>query len=614
MHNNTKVDLNIANSQKEQLEYYLTQYESGQDKFLVLNHEAGFGKSITTDSAIINNPARKYLLVKKYNSEKDESLERMKDSINWIYGEMCWDTVVVINSDNSYRYENEPPYIDELVNSNVLIISHEKYRLLSNSGKRDLYMQGRHTLIIDEYVEVPIVTINDAYLNQNGVLFPRNLGKKEYSALEEYIGNLLDSLHNLKDLNEGNLKLVEIPKVQKKRMLELIGELETSFRSNRKRIINHNEKIKINDQPITLMTYSKFFSEISSIVNNQCIYSSYSRSLSTFRSFDFWGLRNNIILDASGGILTEYEISSKFEIRPQDKVYDYTDTTIHIKKFKSYKSHIESRLTGKHEGKKAYFETIKNYILDNHGQNDETLIVNYKNHNKDYFDDISLDRGIYTAWHGNILGKNTWRECNKLYINSTFNLPEESYVLMYSFFSGKRITKSHLKLKKTDKGREFKTKKIEALKQNFILHNFYQTIKRINRNVDKPSDIFIVTDNAHFLKEIPKLMKNVNVRFDYEISLPKSITEYGVWQRTEKYVSIENELKRMASADPKDTQQFSKSLFCSNTGISPAKLKAELYKKTYKQLSEAHGVSFRKTFAPNCKLFHFTKSKTGRKA
>lgn len=56
--------------QRSELKKYLSECETGKNEFVVLNNEAGFGKSRITDSILINDRRRCYLLVKKYNDEK----------------------------------------------------------------------------------------------------------------------------------------------------------------------------------------------------------------------------------------------------------------------------------------------------------------------------------------------------------------------------------------------------------------------------------------------------------------------------------------------------------------------------------------------------------------
>ena len=475
MQKNQNIKMEQFRNQREELEYFLTKHETGIGKFLVVNNEAGFGKSRFSDKAIINEEGRNYLLVKKYNSEKAQSYQNMKDTLDDVWGMQNGnDTVkiLVINAENSSEYESQRQ--NELLNTKIVIISHEKYRLLSGGGALGLYKHGRHTLIIDEYIDVPIVNINATYFHETRGLFPRDCGRDQFNKVEDFLVDLLQTIHTLEDLNKGNLKLIELNNQEKKSLLILVDELESFYRSNYSFILRQTENIKLRDQSVTHMTYAKFFSEIRSIINNQCIYAPYNRVLSTFRTFDFWSLKNNIILDASGGILREYRIHPKFKLKKQEKVFDYRDTTIHINCLSSLKHNIENKFgEDEKESMKNYFEPIIRYIENNHINEDNTLIVNYKAHDVYFLDLKNNLSGINTAWHGNILGKNDWRQCNKLYINSILNLPEAVYVLIYSFYSKKKITEEFLAISNTRDGRAFQMKEIELIKQNFILHNLY---------------------------------------------------------------------------------------------------------------------------------------------
>ena len=390
-------------------------------------------------------------------------------------------------------------------------------------------------------------------------------------------------------------------------MLEKLDDLKLFFKNNSKVILSNLENIKYKDQPISYLTFYKFFSEIESFLTNQCIYSSYRKSLSTYRRFDFWTLQNNIILDASGSILTEYTLNeTKFKVEPQDSVFNYSDTIIHIKDANSYKSYIEKKFDkNRTSSTKKYLEPIKKFIKKNlKDQEDEILIVNYKDHHS-FFDEFKNIVYIHNSWHGNILGKNTWRTCNKLFINSTFNLPAQAYILIYSFYSDKPIRKTDLRIKTENNKRVFSNKKIELLKQNYILHNLYQTIKRVNRDLDKKCDIYVVTNNAHFQNKINNLLQDVNLAYDYNVELPKTIQEEKK-ETNEKYIAIANELERLSRTDRNYYKEFYKTEFCKKTGLKSAKLKQELYyNKAQRELCEKYGVNLIQTFKTGSRLIVF---------
>ena len=342
----SKYDQELYLRQRELLKYYFTEHETGSDKFIVMNNEAGFSKSRLADETIINNPKRNYLLVKKYNSEKFESLECMKktEDIFW-GGEIPREYVLVINADNSSNYESDA--MADLIKAKIVIISHEKYKLLSYSNKLGLYTNNRHTLIIDEYLDVPIISVNEDYFKHRRVLFPHHLGWKEFLDLENYFCYIIKNYKEF-TIASGSMRLLDLSKTHKSEVASMLSRLETIeqyFQSNMANILALAEESSIKKKPITYLTYIQFFTEIRSLLENQCIYISYEKSLSTVRKFKFWTLQNNIILDASGDILSEYRLNERFEIKQQKRVFDYSDTTIHFKEANSLKYTIEKRLT-----------------------------------------------------------------------------------------------------------------------------------------------------------------------------------------------------------------------------------------------------------------------------
>ncbi|MEQ8235158.1 MAG: hypothetical protein ABRQ23_00090 [Syntrophomonadaceae bacterium] len=625
------MDLNIYHQQEEELKKYLTKGNTGSEKFIVLNYETGFGKSRITDRAIVANIFRKYLLVKRYNSEKDESLKTMKEVLEIEWEESPFkgcdavseeERIVVINTDNSYEYEKSPEGRIRLIEAQIVIISHEKYRLLSDSHLLRLYTSGRDTLIIDENIEVPIFSISSQYFDDYKILFNYDLGGSEFHSIHEKFRELMTILRCSKEAedanNEGNMSLIEMKNYERQFGInDELRKLEGIFKNHYHKIIESTRNSTIRGIPITALDYYRFFTEIKSVMENQCIYSFFYNALFTFRKFNFWTLENNIILDASGDILTQYKLNPKFEVIKKTPIFDYSETSIHHKNAKSNKSEIDenfSSITGingeKLKSVGSYLYSIAQYIAGHHDdKRDKTLVITHKDHNKTFerlMTSIKPSENIYTAWHGNILGKNDWRDCNKLFISSIYNLPEPAYILMYSFYSGKKIKSSYLKVKIENNQRVFKTRAIEELKRSFIVHNIYQEMKRINRNVDRAADIYLITDIKYLKGKIKSLMKNVGFIEDYDIKLPPKRNSF---ETRDIYQTIENELIRMSQADKSDKYQFSKELFCQNTRIESNRLKEKLEVGYIKELCDKYNLDYKKTFNKGSRYLYFLKKK-----
>lgn len=608
------LDQQEVDNQVKYLNYCLTQLETGKNKFFVLNNEAGFSKSRITDVTVALNYGRKYLLVKKFNDEQWQSLENMRERISsedWDFGTIPNDRIVLIHAGNSNLYENELGYKLELITADIVIISHEKYRLLSNSNKLHLYTKNRHTLIIDEFLELPIIRISERYLKDCSVLFPsKDLGRDDYVEIQDFFLNLLKS--DIELVKRSNMALLELSKTNKQGaniVLEKLTQLKALFNGNMAQFLEGREDILYKGQPITYLTYVRFFNDIESIIKNQSIFCSFDKCLSTFQNFRFWTLKNNIILDASGDILSEYKLNSElFELKPQKKVFNYDNTTIHIKAFNSFKSNIESKFAkdNSSESTRLYLTSISKYIESTQKPEDKTLIVNYKRHFEDYTDLWNIP-GTNCAWHGNILGKNDWREFNKLFINSIYNVPDANYILSYSFFKSRRITKNDLKMKLIGGSRQYQNTAIEELKQNFILHNLYQTIKRINRDVNQKSSIYIVTNNKHFLNNIQELMVNIHMFSNYRLSLPKIYRTPAQLEKDKELQLVEAELNRLLSIDKSNRREFLKAEFCQKLGWKTNTLKEKFTSvKKIKNLCEKYRVDLKKTFrTTSVKHIHF---------
>lgn len=136
--------------QMNHLKNLLTVYETGYGMFTALPIEAGIGKSIESDKSIGQyrkyGGNRSFLLVKKFRAEVTNSLIRINSH---------YDRNIVLGITSNNWGEIRPQAYD-IVNWPVVIITHARYLNLSlDPLTRSYFEQDRHTLVIDEQVELP---------------------------------------------------------------------------------------------------------------------------------------------------------------------------------------------------------------------------------------------------------------------------------------------------------------------------------------------------------------------------------------------------------------------------------------------------------------------------
>ncbi|QAS59605.1 DEAD/DEAH box helicase family protein [Clostridium septicum] len=118
----------------------------GQEKFILLNNEAGMGKTTGTEKALVKAAIehnKKSILVRFSRNDGKESMER----INSIAGK---EIAFAYNTDTKDLLKEF-----ELNKYPILIITHQRYKLLSKStDRRRDYTKGRSVLVIDEEVDI----------------------------------------------------------------------------------------------------------------------------------------------------------------------------------------------------------------------------------------------------------------------------------------------------------------------------------------------------------------------------------------------------------------------------------------------------------------------------
>ncbi|MDU1180595.1 MAG: hypothetical protein E7K20_13715 [Clostridium sp.] len=158
----------------------------GQEKFILLNNEAGMGKTTGTEKVLVKAAMqynKKSILVRYSCDDGKESMER----INSIAGKEIAFAYNTETKDLLKEFEfNKYP---------ILIITHQKYKLLSKRcDRRRDYTKGRSILVIDEEIDI---------------IDPINISIKELADVEEKIHQLKNS-YIIEIFNKINKDIKEI--------------------------------------------------------------------------------------------------------------------------------------------------------------------------------------------------------------------------------------------------------------------------------------------------------------------------------------------------------------------------------------------------------------------
>lgn len=605
-----RLDKKLLIKQEQTIRNYITKFETGIDNICVLAFEASMGKSRITDSTLKLDSKDKYIYVKKFNDEQKVSRERIletneKSILDELFNQ---EKVLLIDSSNSHLYENTSQ--DILKNAQVIIISHKKYQLISNNSRLvKLYSEGRNILIIDEFMEPEIYELNELYFREKSKLWPHKKDDPDHNIrtgialdIENAFTEIIKKIDENK-LNrvgsKGNMRLINnIMDLCEEVGEELLLKLQDDI--NKIKDYYQKHKSKLYKESKNNHEYNEYFNFLDSFMMQQIIFQRYrnNTSLFTLNYFKYWTLKNNLILDASGGILHEYKLNPLFNVKKQKQIYDYQQTTCHVCVKKSFQTNVQNDydiLTW--ESTTKFLKVIGEHITKNNKSYDKTFIVLYEKYEKE-FNQILSERkrskklkGDFSINHYlNIVGKNDWRIFNKIYIPIQFNIPEYIYLLYYSFASGKPLTDDDFRITTNDNNRVFENEDIENIKLGHQLHHLYQTLKRVNRDNNRKTDFYLIMDDKRITRKIKLLFKNINCDLEFKIPLGEIEKETKLKKERKK-----NTIKQLLSKirlNPNCKESY-KDCFCNAIGIKNKYLKQEMIRHYHDRYSD---VDMRNTF------------------
>lgn len=536
----------MRNCNKERLDgqkrYLRKEIYSGQNDtyFKVIDNECGTGKSRTTMEILADNcneNIHKYLYVVERNADAIESAKR----INLLANKTV---AIAVNKDTHDRKEFNK-IKGKLNTYRVVIISHEKYKALAvDKINRKYFIDARDTLIIDEFLNMAKgneLVLNIDYLHGLETILHHRALRSEFA---ECTGEIEDYLLQEKPMQSffNVSKKTNVKDIDKK-----INHLKKLIDSNLTQ--EYCNSLKYNDIPYTKQQLLREIDSIKQFYNQTCIVEG-NIMYCTDRSYQYWLLNNNIMLDASAKLNMAYKLNDIFILQHQTQVLDH-------KQWKFYLMNTNTCNSAKARALNFY-DTVNN-IVKTMGI-DNTLVVGNKS------DELSI-KAKYKNHFGNVTGSNEYKDLSNVIISHNPNLPFRQYVLEYLYFSNKKLdNRNEWSGIKTGSGDSqvyrFKEDKFEEYRQSYNANEIYQAIKRINRSMELDSIVFIFNNDKEMIDRVMKLFKGDYEWHEYEnkIKFEKTKAEEYNEDRKEnrqamKFIALCQEIRKLKHVDLQATKK-----------------------------------------------------------
>lgn len=527
----------------------ITEKESGIDTFRVINIEAGLGKSVETNRIVreylesyeftgenCGEQHRKFLIVKRFSKDVIDAEIEIGRGLNTDKRKK----VVGITGENwtgDWQLN-----LDKLAEAYVIIITHARYVLLcSKVEERQVFTQGRHTLIIDERIDFTKYSFSKKIYDEMMKILPFGLHNSLVDVSRSLL-NEMDRVKGQKDKKTGKaLFNKQIMKTEKPSARNL--HLFNKFKS----LIGENlPKIQF-EQGVEKASKVRDFINVLEVLYCEDGYFNNGTLTSCNHNHNLWSLANNIILDANGSIDKLYQSDDKWKIKfvldKQSFIVNHSESTFTHINFNSSKSKIEeldkepeneyysqiaSLIKAEYKtGQRLLIVMQKQFVLDNNG---EGSFVRYlrKQEINDIFIGAEEDNRTHSEqriainWFGNVIGKNDWRDFDQCWILGTPNIPMETHVINMSQYSKKYDWRLGLEMIRRDKNKYiFKNKVYEDIRKGYLIGEMYQAIKRVQRNAVPKAKYFIVNNDEDVIEGVVSLLKNVKVAETLAIEIKK---------------------------------------------------------------------------------------------
>ena len=288
-----------------------------------------------------------------------------------------------------------------------------------------------------------------------------------------------------------------------------------------------------------------------------------------------------VVLDATAEVNSFYELSSNsnsnLDIVEAPKIRKYKNLTI----FKAQGRRQSATAIYKQSPKAAkenaeWYAEVINEILD---EDEKLLVISFKEFIEEHLErHFELeDRVVFTNW-GKHVGRNEWRDCNKVIIIGWLRLPEEE--VMSKLFQISSLGTSDIRTMK-----HVTSEKVKELQQSEIADDLIQGAMRCYARIIntagsdcKEASVYLFQDTLDGSDEVMRLFEGQFRKSKVVDWKPKAIPPTSSLTKPDqkKEKAIQSLLRLSESHD-----SYSRSAFCKECGVSPATINRWLQKENY---------------------------------
>lgn len=447
-------------------------------KFQIFAWEAGLGKSkysteyvadAIEEAIIEGKPIPTFIIVKKFVRDVEQTTTKLKE-YSFLNGE---EGVIGLTSETwQEKYAGNLRLLEDAM---IVVMTHQRYIDICKS-EPPTYFKNKQTLIIDEKVQFPTYDFSKNKYDKIRSQFPYSI-QKEFDKINESLLLKLEE-HDSKGTNQIRIDKLDFETIQINAFKDLLVKKKFSLSKDVSDYLEHLNYFYNQ----TLLYNNKKFNTIN-------------------RNYKFRMLENNIILDASAVVDSIYD-SQKFIMVEERRILDYSKSKLLIENTNSSKSSMNNEYFMKDIARFAPFIT---------GNQRKCLFITHKSKAKELKKELELkglkvhiapdkalkeeryelnieDVDAAINWFGNIVGQNEYSEFDMCCIVGTFNLPYPVYILQYVLYNDfEGFENWDLEIKRG----KFIEPKLEEIRQGTLAAEFYQALKRIQRN-DTPNGIFSI--------------------------------------------------------------------------------------------------------------------------
>lgn len=476
-----------------------------KEAFTVFPYEAGSGKSRESQSFLgemTKNYSYKAIYVQRF--VKENQLEDTVNRINEFAGKVV--AVGITGEDNKKRNG-----LDKAKRAQIIVCSHSMYKQFCRGLHPEL-LKEREILIIDEYMDLV----------------------ERISILIEEVSSLWCSF----DLYEQGREVIALAEILKEKyykystLLNAVSKREIFYLDFKDSIYTkYKRAVESLIASVHNQAQKRLLIKVQHLLKNGGLF--YENTLHTFEDISFCMLENNIILDANGNFDATYKLNQDtFKVKNQSPVFDYSQTVLKHFKINTGKGQLEKYLNfydkmveeiGFNKGSKILFITEKDSV----SKVQESLLTKFA-HIGDKIEEIEafFDIKFGIEYFGNIIGRNNFRDFDKVVILKTPNYSYLDYTLKYFYFqtlSGKPMGNISV----------FENQDVESIRKTAVAGEIYQAIKRINRDMKKNAQIYLFCDSNEEVDIVVQQLRNVQY-VKQEMQFEKKRKKYDNSKREEQ--------------------------------------------------------------------------------